>query len=165
MITERSMAKAPSSAALYVEIAEKLTDEITGRRYPVGSLLPTEIELAKSYGISRQTVRAALDLLRQRGYISRKKSVGTRVEAIEAPPRYVQIVDSIEDLVKVAAWEVRDISSVSELVLDKAAARRLQAPLSSQWLVFSGLRVDVRAKREPVAKVRFYVDIRFADIR
>jgi GntR family transcriptional regulator len=159
------MPKVQGSPALYVELAEKLTAEITGRRYPIGSLLPTEFELAKSHGLSRQTVRAALDILQERGYISRKKSIGTRVETLEATTQYVQTVESIEDLVKVAASEVRDITSVREITLDRMTARRLQAPLGGRWLVFEGCRVDGRAHRQPVADVRFYIDIRFAAIR
>ncbi|MEH2474091.1 GntR family transcriptional regulator [Nitrobacteraceae bacterium AZCC 2161] len=163
--SKHSMAKSPTNAVLYVELAEKLSREITGRRYAVGSLLPTELELAKSYGVSRQTVRAALDVLQERGYISRKKSVGTRVETLEATSQYVQTVASIEDLVKVAASEVRDITSVQAMTLDRASARRLQAPIGSEWLVFEGLRVDVRAQRQPIARVKFYIDSAFSDIR
>jgi GntR family transcriptional regulator len=159
------MAKSSKNAVLYVELAEKLSSEITGRRYAVGSLLPTELELAKSYGVSRQTVRAALNVLQERGYISRKKSVGTRVETLEATSQYVQTVESIEDLVKVAAYEVRDITSVRPVTLDRTAARKLQAPIGSEWLVFEGLRVDVRAQRQPIAHVKFYIDSAFSDLR
>lgn len=154
----------PGSSALYIGVATKLIDEIESGRYPVGTLLPTEVDLAKSYGVSRQTLRAALDLLHERGYISRKKSVGTRVEALEPAPRYVQTVDTIDDLVKIATWEVRDISTVEEITLGKAHARRLQAPMESAWLVLSGRRVDVRAQREPVAVVKFYIDVRYRRI-
>lgn len=155
---------ATASAARYVDLARKLTEEITGRRYAVGSLLPTEVALAQQYGVSRQTVRAALDILQERGYISRKKSVGTRVESVDAATHYVQTVDSIEDLVRVAANEVRQIATVKEIALDRKSARRLQAPMGSRWLVFSGFRVDAR-EAKPLAVAHFYVDARYAAIR
>lgn len=155
---------ASPTSALYVDLAKRLTDEIIGRRYAVGSLLPTEVAMAQQYGVSRQTVRAALNILQERGYISRKKSVGTRVESVDAATHYVQAVDSIEDLVHVAANEVRQIETVKELALDRASARRLQAAMGSRWLMFSGFRVDTR-DRKPLAVVNFYVDARFAAIR
>lgn len=157
----KSASPAPS---LYVDLARRLTEEITGRRYVVGSLLPTEVALAQQYGVSRQTVRAALDILQERGYVSRKKSVGTRVESVEAATHYVQTVDSIEDLVRVAASEVRQIATVKEITLDRTSARRLQAPMGGNWLVFSGFRVDTRDGK-PLAVANFYVDRRFAAIR
>ncbi|SFP91866.1 GntR family transcriptional regulator [Variovorax sp. 770b2] len=158
----RAASTAPSS--LYVDLARRLTEEINGRRYTVGSLLPTEIAMAQQYGVSRQTVRAALDILQDRGYVSRKKSVGTRVESVDASTHYVQTVDSIEDLVRVAASEIRQIVTVREFTLDRSGARQLQAPLGSKWLVFSGYRVDTRDGK-PLAVANFYVDIRFAKIQ
>ena len=86
------------------------------------------------------------------------------MESVEAATHYVQTVDSIEDLVRVAASEVRQIAAVKEITLDRASARRLQAPMGGNWLVFSGFRVDTRdGKRLAVANV--YVDRRFAAIR
>ena len=54
-------------------------------RFPVGSLLPTELELCERYDASRHTVRGALPELQELGLVSRRKNVGTRVEA--ARPR------------------------------------------------------------------------------
>lgn len=42
------------------KLTEKLIEGISSGRYPVGSLLPKELQLVESEGVSRHTVRAAL---------------------------------------------------------------------------------------------------------
>src|SRR5690606_33019661 len=70
-----------SAVPLYIQVARTLQNRISVGEFPIGSLLPTEIELAKYYGVSRQTIRQAVQLLRQQRLVSAKKGVGTRVEA------------------------------------------------------------------------------------
>jgi DNA-binding GntR family transcriptional regulator len=130
----------------------------------VGSLLPTEHELAERHGVSRHTVRAALRLLQELGYVSRKKAVGTIVESTNPNASYTQSFSTVEDLVRVAATEVRSIENVRSTILDRNTARRLEAPIGSQWILMSATRVDVRKSRAPVAWAEIYIDAAFADI-
>src|SRR5438093_957031 len=51
-------------APLYDKIARELRARIDAGEYPVGSHIPTEEQLCRRYGVSRQTVRAALRKLR-----------------------------------------------------------------------------------------------------
>src|ERR1700675_4022339 len=128
----------------YAELASVLTKEIVGGRNAVGSLLPTEHELAERHGVSRHTVRAALRLLQDLGYVSRKKAVGTIVESANPNASYTQSFSTAEDLVRVAATEVRSIEDVRPVTLDRSTARRLEAPVGSRWILVSATRVDVR---------------------
>jgi len=50
-----------------------------------GRLLPTERQLAVEYGVSRNAVRAALDLLRGEGLVERIQGTGTRVTRAALP--------------------------------------------------------------------------------
>ncbi|PEJ53131.1 GntR family transcriptional regulator [Bacillus sp. AFS002410] len=54
---------------LYVEIYEKLFKLINEGVYPIGSKLPSEPELSKMMNVSRMTLRQALGLLKEDGYI------------------------------------------------------------------------------------------------
>ncbi|KAF1018295.1 MAG: putative HTH-type transcriptional regulator YurK [Paracidovorax wautersii] len=75
---------APSmSKPHYLQLARQLTEGITQGRYPLGTLLPTELQLCELYGTSRHTVRAALNELQLLGLVSRRKNVGTRVTATQ----------------------------------------------------------------------------------
>lgn len=155
---------ATATPTRYAELARVLIRDIVDGRHVPGSLLPTEHELAGRHGVSRHTVRAALKVLEDHGYISRKKSVGTIVESANPGASYTQHLATVDDLVHVAATEVRAIESVCEVSFDRAQARRLDAPVGSRWLLFAGTRIDVRKGDTPVAWADIYIDPAFAHI-
>lgn len=144
----------------YLEIANTLIRDISDGKYVVGSLLPTEHELAEFNSASRQTVRAALQVLQDRGYISRKKAVGTRVESINPSSAYLQSIETIDDLVLVATIEIRAIESVNIVTLDRVTARRLGAPIGSEWVRLTGPRMDAK-KNSPFSWATIYIDVAF----
>lgn len=59
----------------YLEIVEALDDEL--RHAPEGHRLPTERELAERFGVSRMTLRQALDELARAGRVERVRGSGT----------------------------------------------------------------------------------------
>lgn len=63
----------------YHQIADQLRARIAGGAYPLDSRLPAEHELAGELGVSRPTVRQALDLLAREGLVVRVKGSGTFV--------------------------------------------------------------------------------------
>lgn len=64
---------------LYKKIYDDIFFKIKNGEYPVGSLLPREEELCEIYGVSRITIRHALEILSREGFISRTKKKGTLV--------------------------------------------------------------------------------------
>ena len=64
---------------LYIAIKDELLARIEDGTYPVGSIIPSEMELAESYGVSRPTIRQALQLLADAGYLDRRRRRGTVV--------------------------------------------------------------------------------------
>ena len=64
---------------LYMQAEMILREIIQQQEYQDGKLLPDEISLSEQMGVSRNTVRQAMDRLVHEGVISRKKGVGTRV--------------------------------------------------------------------------------------
>lgn len=65
--------------SIYKKVYDDLVKEIESGKYAPDTLLPSENELAQYYGISRLTVRKALNLLSQNGYIQRIKGKGSIV--------------------------------------------------------------------------------------
>jgi GntR family transcriptional regulator len=63
----------------YYQIKEDILQRIQRGTWPPGSKLPSEMELAEQYGVSRPTVRQALAELTQEGYLIREKGRGTFV--------------------------------------------------------------------------------------
>ena len=64
---------------LYLQIAQQLREHILNEKYPLNARIPTEKELAVAMGVSRPTVRQALNLLEQEGRLTRVKGSGTFV--------------------------------------------------------------------------------------
>lgn len=64
---------------LYMQAEMFLRELIQDPQYHDGKLLPDEVALADGMGVSRNTVRQAMDRLVHEGVLSRKKGVGTRV--------------------------------------------------------------------------------------
>jgi GntR family transcriptional regulator len=67
-----------SDRPLYRRLADELRARIASGEFPPGSLLPSESELAVASGMSRDTVRDALALLRAEGLVTTRRGQGTR---------------------------------------------------------------------------------------
>jgi GntR family transcriptional regulator len=68
-----------SPIPLYKQIEDYIRDLIDSGDYDKGKLLPKEENLAKRFGVSRNTVRQGMYKLVMEGLLIRKKGVGTVV--------------------------------------------------------------------------------------
>lgn len=66
-------------AYAYQTIADDLRRSIADKTFDSGMRLPTTSELCKRYGVSKITVKRAMDELSQEGLVSRKRGSGTFV--------------------------------------------------------------------------------------
>jgi GntR family transcriptional regulator len=65
----------------YLRIHAQLRDRITSGRWPVGSALPPQRELADEFGVSLMTLRQAIQLLIDDGLVGTRHGSGTYVAA------------------------------------------------------------------------------------
>lgn len=68
-----------SPVPLYFQVAQHLEHLIESGAYPPGTRLDNEIVLADQLGLSRPTMRRAIEYLVDRGMLVRKRGVGTQV--------------------------------------------------------------------------------------
>jgi len=68
-----------SHMPLYAQLKDELADCIKHGTISVGSQIQTEAELMKQYGIGRATVREAVALLVNEGYLVKRQGIGTFV--------------------------------------------------------------------------------------
>lgn len=66
-------------AIKYVQLASTLRTDIRAGMFQSTGKLPTEMQLASQYSVSRQTVRQALALLAQEGLIEKRQGSGSRI--------------------------------------------------------------------------------------
>lgn len=80
-----------SAVPLYQQVMDDLKGEIARGVYAPGSRIPSEIELAKSYGVGRITVRRAIEELSRAGYLNRQQggapSCAPQAQAQDCPER------------------------------------------------------------------------------
>ncbi len=146
------------------DLAQDLAEGIASGRFAVGTLLPTEFELCERYGASRYAVRKALDELQELGLISRRKNVGTRVEASRPRPGFTQSIATVDELAQFGAEHVRVVREVKEVVVDRALAEDLGCEPGTHWLRISSLRMESGRKPRPICWTDVYVDMRYAEI-
>ncbi|MGL6312365.1 GntR family transcriptional regulator [Vibrio sp. WXL103] len=69
------------SQPLYLRVAQQLQIAVDRGLYPAGSKLPSESQLVEELGVSRVTVRKALQQLNEMGYTYALKGKGTFVKS------------------------------------------------------------------------------------
>jgi len=89
---------------LYTEIVERISEWIDEGRFPPGSRLPGERELAAEFGVSRVTIREAQIALQAQNRIEVRSGSGARV--VDGP--------SISDLPRANAFELTQARSLFE---------------------------------------------------
>ena len=106
----------------YRQVAQTLISEIQSGRYPVGDLMPTEMELCAQFGASRFTVREAIKQLVELGFVSRQAGVGTKVLGNATRSTYRQVMQGISDLQQYTADTELEIVDTSMVVVSGALA-------------------------------------------
>ena len=126
----------------YEQLAELLRREI-GAKQAVGELypLPSENELAEQHGISRATVRHALDELEQDGWIYRQKGVGSFAPVRRIEQDLTALVSTSEEM-SLRGWSlVTRVLSVDQVPAAAHVARALELPPESPIYAVCRLRV------------------------
>jgi GntR family transcriptional regulator len=107
---------------------EALLDSIGSGGFPDGTL-PSEGRLAEELGVSRTTLREALQSLEEEGVVSRQHGVGTRVNqhVVRATP--LSRVSGFYDLIRYAGHEPRiERTEIRDDVVRGEMAGRLERP-------------------------------------
>ena len=105
----------------YQQIADELRARVAAGDYGVGRLLPSEAELSSEFGVSRVTVRRALELLREEGLVDARQGFGWFVAT--APIRQTLArLGTIEG--QMAAEGLRPERRILEFAFEPADARR-----------------------------------------
>lgn len=154
--------KSNDTGPRYARIQRVLEDRLKSGYYAVGSLMPTEIELAAEFDTSRFTIREALRYLTEHGYVERRQGVGTRVISIRPIASFYQSFGSLEELFQVAIdtwYVVLDTELVS---LSAEVAERVGGLPGEEWYRINGMRWTEPGGR-PICFIQSYVPARFRE--
>ncbi|MEI5990878.1 hypothetical protein A5881_002383 [Enterococcus termitis] len=81
---------------LYKKIEQDLLDKIKSGTYAENDLIPTELELAEEYNVSRPTVRQAVQTLVDAGYLEKRKKRGTIVKRPKIQQEFTKVIESFD---------------------------------------------------------------------
>jgi GntR family transcriptional regulator len=137
---------------LYYQLEKDLRLRIEKGEFAPGAPLPTEDQICEQYGVSRITVRRALDGLNQQGLIVRRRGVGSFV-AEPRPGINSHLTGSLpEFLASAALMTVRRLSvSVTEPPAEVQALFDLE-PEEKAWLMTAVGHLDDK----PVSYLQFW---------
>jgi GntR family transcriptional regulator len=114
------------SPIAYQMLASSLREAIARGDFADGRQLPTEAELSAQHGVSRQTVRRALQDLVAEGLIYRVRGRGTFSTNATPGNRYLRSFGSIEDLMSLSVDTQLEVVTPFGRVIDTVAASRLR---------------------------------------
>lgn len=125
-----------SPVALYYQLKQIIVNKIQTKVWPVHSKLPTEMELAKEYGVSRATVRQALQDLENEGYIFRQQGKGTFVKAQKIEQKLNKFYSFSEEIRKMGYSPYTKILDFKVILSDEKMMRvfQLSAPAPLYWI-------------------------------
>jgi DNA-binding GntR family transcriptional regulator len=149
-----------SPVPLYFQVAQRLEQLIESGEMPPGSRLENEIALADQLGLSRPTMRQAIQHLVDKGLLVRKRGVGTQVVHARVR-RQVELSSLFDDLERAHRQPRTEVLSFGLGPAPEDVAAALRLPAGTDVIAFERLRY---AQDEPLALMRNYVPVGVADI-
>ena len=138
---------------LYFQVAQHLEDAIHSGAVPTGTLLQNEVDLAASLGLSRPTMRRAMQHLVDKGLVVRRRGIGTRVVQPKLR-RSLELTSLYDDLTRAGRKPTTEVLSFESVEASDDVAERLEVPEGT--MVYELVRVR-RADGEPIARLINYL--------
>ncbi|WP_019414846.1 GntR family transcriptional regulator [Paenisporosarcina sp. TG20] len=136
------------SRHLYLQVIDRLKDDIAKGVFQEKEKLPSEFELAKSLGVSRATLREALRLLEEENVIVRRHGVGTFVNPKPLFTSGIEHLTSVSSMIRSAGMEPGTIYlSSSKSFPSEKDIERFQCEKDEQVISIERVRT---ANGEPV---------------
>jgi len=146
-----------SPTPLYFQLAQAMEAAITGGDLPAGSKLENEVLLAQRYGLSRPTVRRAVQELVDKGLLVRRRGVGTQVIQPHVR-RSVELTSLYDDLARGGEQPTTEVLSLERIPAPADIATELDLPAGAEVVALRRLR---RTRDEPLALLVNYLPGRF----
>lgn len=142
-----------SPVPLYFQVAQRIERAIQDGELAPGARLDNEVTLAEDLGLSRPTLRRAIQRLVDKGLLVRKRGVGTQVVQGQVT-RPVELTSLYDDLVRAAQLPSTRVLLHQVVVAPDDVAAALSLPTGQPVLHVRRLRL---AQDEPLALMENYL--------
>jgi GntR family transcriptional regulator len=149
------MSRRETSVPAYTQLAERLKARIGRGDFKPGSRMPGEQELIAETGLSRITVRAALNMLVRDGWVVRKQGIGTfAAHAIDQELSSVQTIPEV--LLMLGMMPDVKVISFGTVAPPVDVQRELKLSPGERVVLMKRL---YRSGRTPIALVHIYLPL------
>jgi len=138
----------------YYLVKQKIVEMINNEEIGSDGMIPSERELMGNYGISRITVKKAIDDLVNEGYLYRIQGKGTFVKKETLDQDLISITSCTQDIIKLGMTPSKRLLEAEIIDADKAKLKKLQ--LCQGEKVFKIKRVYY-ANNEPINLTTTYL--------
>ncbi|WP_255685336.1 GntR family transcriptional regulator [Pseudonocardia sp. TRM90224] len=152
-VSPRVVVDRASPVPLYFQVARQLEQAIESGELPPGTRLDNEIALAGDLGLSRPTMRQAIQFLVDKGLLQRKRGVGTHV-ARPRVRRPLGLTSLYDDLAGSGQAPTTRVLSLELQAVSGPVAAALEVADGTEAYVLERLR---SSRGEPLAIMRNYV--------
>jgi len=144
-----------SSQPLYLQIRDSLQQQIESGIYTDGARLPSERDLAESFGVSRMTARQAVQMLIQDGLLSTRVGKGTFVQRPRLNPELRELTSFTDDMQRAGARPSSRVVLATVGPADSDIAGHLDLEVGCEVVKLHRLRL---ADGEVIALERAHID-------
>jgi GntR family transcriptional regulator len=137
------MVQSDNSTPLYQVIVDDIVDGIQDGTYEAGDQLPSEAQMCKSYGMSRTTVRKAMQVLADSGYLSKDQGRRSRINSQKLERKIQQTAEVLgfDELCAASGRKAgAKVLACEPVMRHPAEAELLGLPDSSPLLLIQRLR-------------------------
>lgn len=145
---------------LYYQISQRIQQSILSGELPPGSRLENEISLGERLGLSRPTIRKAIQELVDKGLLVRRRGVGTQVVHGQVT-RGVELTSLHDDLRRSGKKPSTKLLGLEVLKSDNALSEELVVPIATEIIRIERLRY---ADNVPVALMVNYLPSEFRGV-
>ncbi len=135
-----------SRIPLYYQLENVLREKITSGSFTGGERLPTELELIEQYGVSRITVRQALQALSDEGLIERRQGRGTYVAERKSKKRkftgVIHLTGSLDELIEMGMDTPVKVLEMNRVEADPHEAELLRLKVGTPIYRLKRLRIN-----------------------
>jgi DNA-binding GntR family transcriptional regulator len=149
-----------SPVPLYFQVAEQIEQSIISGTLGAGARLPNEVVLAGQLGLSRPTMRQAIQYLVDKGMLVRKRGVGTQVVQSQVR-RPIELSSLYDDLDRAGQHPTTTVRSLRVVRAPEAVAATLGLTRDAEVVRIRRLRC---AQEQPLALMTNYLPVGLVEL-
>ena len=142
---------------LYQQLKEFLNEKIDSGEWQPGHRLPTEVQLSSEFGVSRVTVRQAMELLVRQGLVERKQGRGTFVGRPKVAHNLLSMFTSGADIRRTTG-QVPQLGLYELKQVEPSTVVQARLKLEPGERVYQ-LRRTLRAESEPLMLINSWLPV------